>query len=39
VRQDLTLLRTCRMLPADYELLGFVHDVASGQLEPVAEES
>ena len=39
VREDLRLLRTCGLLPADYELLGFVYDVATGRLQPVTDEA
>ena len=32
VRDDLVRLRACRLLPAGYELLGFVYDVTTGRL-------
>ncbi len=35
VREDVDALRNCALLPHDYEVLGFVYDVASGRLEPV----
>lgn len=35
VREDLAALRACPLLPADYEVLGFVYDVTSGRLEAV----
>jgi carbonic anhydrase len=33
VREDVAVLRACRLFPADYQVLGFVYDVTTGQLE------
>jgi len=35
VREDVAVLRACRLLPADYQVIGFVYDVTTGQLELV----
>lgn len=37
VREDLKRLRDCRLLPEDYEVMGFVYDVDTGELTPVPE--
>lgn len=37
VRDDMATLRNSPLLPPDYEVAGFVYDVASGSLKPVAE--
>lgn len=33
VREDVAALRACPLLPVDYQVLGFVYDVTTGQLE------
>lgn len=35
VREDVAVLRACPYFPPDYQVLGFVYDVASGLLRPV----
>lgn len=35
VQEDVAVLRACPYFPPDYEVLGFIYDVASGVLSPV----
>jgi len=39
VREDMAALRNSSLLPEEYEVVGFVYDVASGKLSPVDDAS